>query len=70
MLVAITRHEIKQKLTSFVWSINYRPKSPKTQFLSMLASRNLAGLLILKLEIEPEELRSITQILAMTQTNL
>ena len=56
-------------------SVNYRPKSRKTRFLEMqllgmLTLRNFVVLSLLTSEIDPENFRSISQILAILQNNL
>ena len=53
-------------LTNLAWSVNYRQKSRKSQFLemkllSMLTSQHFAGLSILTSEMIPENLRSISR---------
>ena len=57
------------------WSVNYKPKSRKTQFLEMqllgmLTSRIFAGLSPLTSKINPENFRLISQRLAILQNNL
>ena len=62
-------------LTYLAWSVNYRPKSRKSQFLEMqllgmLTSRNFAGFSISTSEMIPENFRSISQRLYRTIYNM